>query len=578
MTYDQQTWVDNDPRYPLSAARLAHIEAGIAAAAAGGGGIGNPLIADLDGGGHNLLNFGDVTVTGLPGATQATRWAGGTTSGAPSSGSFNAGDVTFAYDGGQFIRNPGGFFVPVGGGPPWRSPSPLGTSYRPSVQLLMSSYDTNPASSDQTTAIQNALSDALAIIVAGVCHVDIIFDSRLVYTIGASVTSGSHNEWSQIHWPWSHSVVGCINLRGMPTGTGFIYSQGQNGTVIQSSLTSAPSFSGTTGIASMIGGPSSYRSSPYDVAHKTLINMGIYDLTFRSGSSGPVIAGVDAGGIMGVAFDNIGFDTPQTATNGALFNARTMNVYTGSQGVPIIFPQVNNFFGTKGGMLLVENWPTGPVLGEQTLIDTVAVALCPGAAVNQDAVYHTSRINSLIDVDVAYGVANHDPSSGSYVTSMTGNSLTTPGTNTTVNPVTVGSWAVQWNNSEGPDAMNRVYDVYDSSSNAVVVGTIGVVNAGVGAVTSGGLQLKLAGGCGRVRVKDRYAATGPKTAPAVPSSTVAIYNPFAADAFIQVTGGAFTQVVISGTNMGTGGNYMLPANGTISVTYTVAPTWAWTLL
>lgn len=42
VTYVQQTWVDYDPTRPLSAARLNHIEAGIAAAGAGGGGAGGP--------------------------------------------------------------------------------------------------------------------------------------------------------------------------------------------------------------------------------------------------------------------------------------------------------------------------------------------------------------------------------------------------------------------------------------------------------------------------------------------------------------------------------------------------------
>lgn len=69
------------------------------------------------------------------------------------------------------------------------------------------------------------------------------------------------------------------------------------------------------------------------------------------------------------------------------------------------------------------------------------------------------------------------------------------------------------------------------------------------------------------------------TTPAVPASTVAATNSSALPATVVITGGTMTNVSINGTTAGTGaGTYTVPAGGTITMTYTVAPTWTWTLV
>src|SRR5258708_11635365 len=70
-------------------------------------------------------------------------------------------------------------------------------------------------------------------------------------------------------------------------------------------------------------------------------------------------------------------------------------------------------------------------------------------------------------------------------------------------------------------------------------------------------------------------AAGAVTTPAVPASTVAVNNPNGFAVTIVITGGTMTAVVVNGVTVGTGaGTYAVPAAGTISMTYTVAPTWA----
>lgn len=65
-------------------------------------------------------------------------------------------------------------------------------------------------------------------------------------------------------------------------------------------------------------------------------------------------------------------------------------------------------------------------------------------------------------------------------------------------------------------------------------------------------------------------------APAVPASTVNATNSNAYPVSVVVTGGTLTAVVVNGVTVGTtAGTYTVPVGGTISITYTVAPTWAW---
>lgn len=65
-------------------------------------------------------------------------------------------------------------------------------------------------------------------------------------------------------------------------------------------------------------------------------------------------------------------------------------------------------------------------------------------------------------------------------------------------------------------------------------------------------------------------------APAVPASTVALTSPFGLDARVYVNGGTVTAVALDGVATGQiAGAFIVPAGGTITLTYTVAPTWTW---
>lgn len=68
-------------------------------------------------------------------------------------------------------------------------------------------------------------------------------------------------------------------------------------------------------------------------------------------------------------------------------------------------------------------------------------------------------------------------------------------------------------------------------------------------------------------------------APGVPSSGTPVVSTFNFPVLVTVIGGTGTQVNINGVNQGSfDGTYVLPALGTITLTYTVAPTWSWILV
>ena len=79
---------------------------------------------------------------------------------------------------------------------------------------------------------------------------------------------------------------------------------------------------------------------------------------------------------------------------------------------------------------------------------------------------------------------------------------------------------------------------------------------------------------------DGYYSTGAAlTAPAVPATTVAITNPFLTDCVVYISGGTVTQITIGGVNTGlTSGTFIVEAQKTIAITYSVVPTWVWVAL
>lgn len=66
------------------------------------------------------------------------------------------------------------------------------------------------------------------------------------------------------------------------------------------------------------------------------------------------------------------------------------------------------------------------------------------------------------------------------------------------------------------------------------------------------------------------------TSPGVPASGTPVVSTYNFTVRVTITGGTVTNVVVNGTSVGTGpGTYVIPAFGSITLTYSSAPTWNW---
>jgi len=80
--------------------------------------------------------------------------------------------------------------------------------------------------------------------------------------------------------------------------------------------------------------------------------------------------------------------------------------------------------------------------------------------------------------------------------------------------------------------------------------------------------------------KVRKGSSDTAATPAVPASTVNITNTTGSKVLVNIAGGTVTAVKVDGNTVatGTGVSVVVPHNKTISITYSVAPTWTWATL
>lgn len=81
---------------------------------------------------------------------------------------------------------------------------------------------------------------------------------------------------------------------------------------------------------------------------------------------------------------------------------------------------------------------------------------------------------------------------------------------------------------------------------------------------------------GSMQFTTLFDNTGTTVTPGFPATNTPVTNNNGWPVFVTITGGTLTSVKVNGTQVGTAaGTYVVPAGQTISVTYTLAPTWNW---
>lgn len=160
--------------------------------------------------------------------------------------------------------------------------------------------------------------------------------------------------------------------------------------------------------------------------------------------------------------------------------------------------------------------------------------------------------------------------SGGYIYNQAGDSIVVDGSAASSTTGLVRLSRISGNGFNGVQPICR-------SSNAVTWTTFqmsecDVVNLSTGAFTN----ITLGTGSSISKVKGYNPRGGSVTQPAVAASGTAVTNNTGVDCTVFVNGGTVSAIAIGGTATGlTSGSFRVPAGQTITLSYSVAPTWTW---
>lgn len=342
-----------------------------------------------------------------------------------------------------------------------------------------------------------------------------------------------------------------------------------SGVVLRTSLT-AQTYDGTWGPPAIMAGPSIEKGYGAGYNGNFSNMMLVLDgITFMCPLDG-TLDGVNAIGIAEMAFGTLNFKSVGYPAAGAgTYTLPTAGIWAGT-------PAPNNYFATAlrmpgtgnnaiayGRSLSVENWLCALEPCEHASIDNFRAIYCNIAVHMFQTATHAAHLkNVLIEGcrtffygDVQY-TASGEPNAWLKVDCM------------------------DWEVFNAPFALvNWFYDPSGRVLGEVNYTPFGGVWTAQHPVIGGNVSTTT-----RCKIKDITAITGDPAsgaiaAPAIPATTVAIYNPFHRDAACTVAGGTVTVIAVDGQATGIiAGTVLVPAGRTIALTYTVAPTWKWTVL
>ena len=322
------------------------------------------------------------------------------------------------------------------------------------------------------------------------------------------------------------------------------------GTALVSMVTAPSTLDATYLVQSVLGSPSGTQGFNQGgtmgatfVNHKPVIeniqiimpvytHMTAFDLTYATGFY------MDGCSVMAFA--------QPLAGGGPLLNTiwSDASVFGSRLGHGLRMPQGGNNADNYVGGFAVEGITVGVLIGEHAWMDELKSIYCAVAV----KIENNTQGHGLV-----IGRCTAEAYQGGVLTQTTG-----------LYPIFVGQWMTE--NSA------TAYDVSDSGGQlrgefhwADVVDARGPVITGAG----------------KLRIVNDVQGPGAWSGqPSVPASTTNQQNTAWRDAAVSVKGGTVTAVVVDGVTVSTVTNttVFVPAGKNISITYSAAPTWAWTLL
>jgi hypothetical protein len=405
---------------------------------------------------------------------------------------------------------------------------------------------------DDTTAINSAVTAATTYALAHNYEAEIVFSSLLYMVAGTLTQGGATKGNAQIPLPFvaqsSQKLI--LKFTGLPDTPTVLYAVNStpqvSGACLVSCCTTAGTNSGTFGPACVIGGYSHAQGAGNGVnsnIRPVITGLGIvvpYNGTY---------AGFDAYGCAGLVIRSLSvnaFASPAQMTNPPA-GISVANRYTFGLQTPCI---------ANDGNIVIDNY--------------VATGMGIGIAVSEHVA--ASRGFTLYNYT---GIQPYSDQNGSpmvhcsrlhYWCCEANNSQIAPFAGDPIIRLDIGTFDVDGGAGSSPFTIN------DPSSQ--IWGTILVRGSGNAYTFNGGMtRLKFYSG-------DQLPGIW-GSPPAVPASTVAQQNLSGHDAIVYVNGGTLSAAVqVNGTTTGSQANqgYLVPSLATITLTYTVAPTWVWNLI
>lgn len=412
---------------------------------------------------------------------------------------------------------------------------------------------------DDTAAIKSAQAAAVAWATStGTMTADIYYPPGTYLVGGSPVQGGSTKGNAQIPQPviatTGQSLV--IKHHGPVAGVKPLHwlqttAQTAGGAVLVS--TSTAPYSATYGQPSVIGGPTPEQGYGRTASLFSNVLVEIDNLSIILPDN-PSISGVDMTGCAG-------------------YRIGTLSVKTNAVPGSITLPTTTTQFGVR----CADNNNN-----DSAWIDDLTVYGCNYALIANEHLV-ARRVTAIYNI-AAVEVGVQDMAHGARIDYLSVENCNVGiGTALGSFPVKLDVGQMDWENPGG--GWWAVFAAINDPS-GLLVGTINVTDIGLSphltyTTGTGTYSVRGPASGANVRVYDMTRQSGAVAGAdvPVPASATATVNPVCRDASVTLTGGTVSDITVDGQSLGiTSGTFIVPTCRPVTLTYTVAPTWKWTIL
>jgi len=413
---------------------------------------------------------------------------------------------------------------------------------------------------DDTAAIKNTVNTAFSECVAnGTYYAEIYFPPAVYLIASAPVTTGKGN--AQIPLPvieaddLGHPSVGqqkfILVFKGTADATAlYHWNQGavqQAGAVLRTTY-DAGSTIPTAGEASVIGGPNPHNGFGSVNTWDNLL-VTVDGITIEVPENGN-ICGFDFQGVAEVNIINASVLTRSSGVGAS--NPPSSPTW----GWGLYMPQTNNNDMSNIGYYSCEGMVYGLIIQEHTQINSIRLISCyDGLVVWPSSGFPHRNV-------IAY--ASIENCTKSVVFASSG-----------ITKIDIQSLDIEASSVLGQSKV--IDDPHNAGVGTIYIGSNGNDASLVSNTLSGQYGVN---GASNLKLINSDQGVGAVTPPSVPASTTALPNPWWRDAIVTISGGTVTNITVDGKTQftATPATVVVPSGKSITLTYSAAPTWQWTLL